>query len=279
MIGKKSRLVRWHESNPIVFGLVLGLASVGFLTLLNVSLGMVPAFRALYILPIWIGTRLGGRLGGFIVVTFATLSNVWLDSTVTQNSGFQKSGGLTWFCVFSLVMLLVAQVESALSRSERLAHQDPLTGLFNRRGLETEGRRIVQGANKSQSTASVVMVDCDRFKGINDLYGHRAGDEVLLFLARTLKDNTRDTDVLARLGGDEFVLVLDDTGEEEAERVLSRVQEIFDAGMVERGFDASLSVGMAQISPETRDLRSLVAKADEAMYLRKERKRSHASHH
>ncbi|MBC8065193.1 MAG: GGDEF domain-containing protein, partial [Chlorobia bacterium] len=146
--------------------------------------------------------------------------------------------------------------------------------LFNRRGLETAGRRVIQHATKTESLASVLMVDCDRLKGINDEFGHGAGDDALRFLADTLIASTRESDVVARVGGDEFVLVLADTDVAEANRVLERVEAAFDIEMEARGYNASLSIGSAQISPDARDLRTLVARADEAMYLRKVSKRS-----
>lgn len=260
----------------MVCAMVLGLGSLGLLSLLNASLVHVSALRALYILPIWIGTRLGGRLAGFILVGFATLSNVWLDLASGSMGLSNVSSGLIWFGVFCLVMLLVAQVEDSLSRTERLAHQDSLTGLYNRRGLELEGRRLIQRATKNRDVVSVAMLDCDRFKLINDEFGHRAGDEALKFLAQTLRENTREVDVVSRLGGDEFLVVFANTKYSEAEQALLRIERAFEAGMLARGYDSTLSIGLAQISTEARDLKTLVARADEAMYLRKEGKRSSA---
>lgn len=258
----------------MVCALVLGLGSLGLLSLLNASLLQLSALRALYILPIWIGTRIGGRLAGFILVGFATISNVWLDLAAGSIGLSNAASGLIWFSVFCLVMLLVAQVEDSLSRTERLAHQDSLTGLYNRRGLELEGRRLIQRATKNRDVVSVAMLDCDRFKLINDEFGHRAGDDALKFLAQTLRDNTRDSDVVSRLGGDEFVVVFANTKFSEAEQALARIERAFEAGMAARGYDSTLSIGLAQISTEARDLKTLVARADEAMYLRKEGKRS-----
>jgi diguanylate cyclase (GGDEF)-like protein len=255
---------------------MLGLASLGLLTMLNISLTGIPALRALYILPIWIGTRLGGRYSGFILVTIATFANLWLDEVAGIRESSHLSSALIWLGVFSLVMLLVAQVEDSLAKSERLAHQDPLTGLFNRRGLEIEGRRVVLEAARDHAQVSVAMLDCDRFKMINDLHGHRAGDDALKFLARVIRENTRSTDVISRLGGDEFVLVMPHTESAVALKVLNRIQAAFDAGMADRGFDATLSVGLAASGSDARDLRTLVARADEEMYSRKEQKRAAA---
>jgi len=272
----KRQIVSMRDARSTVPALVLGLASLGLLTLLNVSLAEIPALRALYILPIWIGTRLGGRMSGFLLVSVATAANLWLDETSGVEQVSHLSSALIWFGVFSLVMLLVAQVEDSLAKSERLAHQDPLTGLFNRRGLEIEGRRVVMEAARDHAQISVAMLDCDRFKLINDLHGHRAGDEALKFLARIIRENTRTSDVLSRLGGDEFVLVMPNTAFDAAHKVLDRIQVAFDTGMANRGFDATLSVGLASSGPEPRDLRTLVARADEEMYFRKEGKRATA---
>ena len=263
-------------SSPILGSLAIGGASLAGLTLLTSQWGALPALRALYILPIWIGTRLGGRIPGFILVGFATVANVWLDSFDQIQSTHTLSSGIIWFGVFSLVMLLVAHVEDALKHTEMLAHQDPLTGLYNRRGLESEGRKVVQHSAKESSAATVAMLDCDGFKQINDAHGHRAGDEALRLLAAILRANTRETDVVARLGGDEFVLVLADTDRDEARLVLDRIQLSFEAGMRQRGMEATLSVGLAEMGHETDDLRILVARADQFMYESKARKISAA---
>mgnify|MGYP002473664047 CR=1 FL=1 len=268
-------LRHWHEENPMACGLALSTACLVMLAAANTFFPTFPALRALYIFPIWIATRLGRRSVGLVSVGLASIANVFLD----QKAGNNVQGvfsGLIWFGVFGVVMLLVAQVEDTLQKSERMAHQDPLTGLYNRRGLELEGHRLVGRAAGEKRDLTVVVIDCDRFKKINDDYGHKAGDETLRFLARTLEVNTRESDIVARLGGDEFVLILADTGESEAERITARIQEAFGRGMAERGFNATLSIGTAEITGDIADLRTLVTKADIAMYQRKEQK-SHAA--
>lgn len=258
----------------MVGSLSLGVASLLLLTALNDVWFGIPAFRALYVVPIWIATRVGGRLGGMLLVVLATLTNFWLDFAHGASTPSGMWGGLIWFLVFSVVTLLVVHVEEALHETERLAHQDALTGLLNRRGLEIEGRRLVTSAVKEMNSLTVVMLDCDQFKRINDDHGHPAGDEALRFLAQTLRENTRSSDIVSRLGGDEFVIVLSDTDEEEARAIMRRTEDAFERGMAERGLGTSLSVGLASLTPEIHDLRALVAKADDAMYRRKAGKRS-----
>lgn len=269
MIGTRNRLSDWIEGKAISLALALGIACLVSLTVLNNLMGIAPALRALFILPIWFGTRIGGRISGFILVAFATLANVWLDLEQGSSGITTVSSGLIWLGVLSIVMILVAKVEDSLRFTQRLANQDPLTGLFNRRGLEVEGRKAIEEGNGLPGKTMVVMVDCDRFKQVNDDHGHTAGDEALRFLAQTLRDHTRGSDVLARLGGDEFILVLPNTDESEAHSIMRRVERAFERGMKEIGYDVSLSLGFAGTSPEAATLRTLVAKADSAMYTSK----------
>lgn len=269
MIGTRNRLSDWIEGKAISLALALGIACLVSLTVLNNLMGIAPALRALFILPIWFGTRIGGRISGFILVAFATLANVWLDLEQGSSGITTVSSGLIWLGVLSIVMILVAKVEDSLRFTQRLANQDPLTGLFNRRGLEVEGRKAIEEGNGLPGKTMVVMVDCDRFKQVNDDHGHTAGDEALRFLAQTLRDHTRGSDVLARLGGDEFILVLPNTDESEAHSIMRRVERAFERGMKEIGCDVSLSLGFAGTSPEATTLRTLVAKADSAMYTSK----------
>src|SRR5690242_2171741 len=123
----KKGLRFWLQGHPMVGSLTLGVASLLLLTALNDVWFGIPAFRALYVVPIWIATRLGGRLGGMILVALATLANVGLDLAHGTTGPTDFWGGLIWFLVFSVVTLLVVHVEEALHETERLAHQDALT--------------------------------------------------------------------------------------------------------------------------------------------------------
>lgn len=108
-----------------------------------------------------------------------------------------------------------------------MAYTDPLTGLFNRRGLEVELPKLLALSRRYLAPVSVVMLDIDRFKAVNDTYGHPVGDEVLRRLGRILKESVRKEDLAVRYGGEEFLLVLFGAEREAAKEVVERIRERF----------------------------------------------------
>jgi diguanylate cyclase (GGDEF)-like protein len=108
------------------------------------------------------------------------------------------------------------------------AHLDPLTGVKNRFGLEDALSREMNLANRKQQSFSILVIDLDHFKKVNDTYGHSAGDKVLKNVADQIKNSIRNTDQLFRFGGEEFVVLLNDSGAEDAafiaDRILNRVR-------------------------------------------------------
>jgi len=153
--------------------------------------------------------------------------------------------------------------------------RDPLTGLNNRRALadlyERESQRVQRavrqhGADASLNPLAVVFCDVNRFKEINDTYGHQTGDDVLRAIAATLTAASRATDLVARYGGDEFVILLPDAGDQGADLVISRIRERIEKnppGPV----PFTVSLGYSLVDPhEPQGLDALLSQADIAMY-------------
>jgi diguanylate cyclase (GGDEF)-like protein len=167
-------------------------------------------------------------------------------------------------------------MESSLSQVRRMAMLDPLTGLLNRRALGEFAHQALYGEPGETEPVTVVVIDCDGFKELNDTYGHTAGDHVLQMLARTLQYETRKNDLVARIGGDEFVVVLRGTTAAEAKSIMERVEALFETHVRNAGYACTISVGYSPSSDQTESIEALMEQADRAMYARKERKRSRA---
>jgi diguanylate cyclase (GGDEF)-like protein len=178
----------------------------------------------------------------------------------------------------AFVVVVMAKERVALVH-KTAAMTDLLTGLFNRRAfLETADRLIAQRARKSLPV-SVLLFDLDRFKSINDRFGHAVGDDALKRFADTASANMRATDVIGRLGGEEFAAILPGTAEE-AEMVAERVRSAFEIAGVEissHPIGATVSIGVATaIAPV--DLAPLLARADAALYRAKHNGRNRIEH-
>lgn len=157
----------------------------------------------------------------------------------------------------------------------RAAFTDPLTGLHNRRYALPHLARLSQAAAETGQSFAVLLADIDRFKRINDRYGHAAGDAVLAEIARRLTSNLRGADLVSRIGGEEFLLILPETdltrARLTAERLCTRVRERpFAIGPARPAIPVSLSIGIAlAVPPSPVDPTSLLASADRALYAAK----------
>jgi diguanylate cyclase (GGDEF)-like protein len=164
---------------------------------------------------------------------------------------------------------------AANDRLEALATQDPLTALFNRRGLLHLHHHELLKARRNHSPITVVTCDIDNFKQINDTYGHPMGDEALQTIAHALKSSSRGSDIVARSGGDEFVIVLPGTGLQGGVIFVERVQQFLlrDENRKSLSTPITMSFGIADmdISGSEEDA---IAKADSALCAAKRKGRN-----
>jgi len=156
----------------------------------------------------------------------------------------------------------------------RAAVTDSLTGLYNRRYAENHLKRVAEQAEASGRSYAVMVVDIDHFKAINDTYGHKAGDLVLIEIAKRFNTNFRAIDLLARIGGEEFLVAMPNTAIDQAQIAAERLRALvtetpFDIGEAHPKIRVTVSVGVAverdeEIGMSTLD--TLVVRADEALY-------------
>jgi two-component system, cell cycle response regulator len=163
-----------------------------------------------------------------------------------------------------------------LQQVRQLAIQDELTGLVNRRGFMLMAEHLCSLADRKGTSISLVFIDVDRFKRVNDDFGHEEGDRALRELATLLLRTFRRSDVVARLGGDEFIVLLGDINSDGLRTVLERMRKNIAVFNQEARFSWRLAISLGVVTRDAahpESLEALIASADQAMYREKEQSR------
>ncbi|HEY0162075.1 MAG TPA: GGDEF domain-containing protein [Edaphobacter sp.] len=180
------------------------------------------------------------------------------------------NSGLQWGAMVAFVWMTAAMLRGKL---ETQALTDPLTNTLNRRGIELAAEQYILACRRDSRPLSAMIVDLDKFKNINDTYGHHCGDATLVTVASCLQQGLRSGDVLARIGGDEFAILLPNTRGEEAAGIAARLRENISA--TEIAYDhirltVTASFGLAQLQGPVSSWEQLFVKCDKALYEEKQ---------
>jgi len=158
-----------------------------------------------------------------------------------------------------------------LAAEKQMADLDPLLPIYNRRAFVRELTKIQASIERYQATASLVYIDLNNFKLINDDYGHQVGDHVLSEFSKRLVESVRETDVVGRLGGDEFGLILSNTTADASSVLINRLSEGLHSHPVvwkNQPLNVNMACGIVTIEPG-KDVQDIMAMADSEMYLQK----------
>lgn len=177
---------------------------------------------------------------------------------------------LLFWLPFTLIQILIAMTCGLLIKEYyNRAHKDALTGLYNRRYLNGKLHEELSYVGQTHTELSLILIDIDNFKRVNDTYGHLMGDIVLKKIGEILRSDSRDIDIAARWGGEEFAVILPGTalngGYKFAERVRKEVEDC------DFGFKVTISLGVVSTFNEVSS-DELLKQADQALYLAKEKK-------
>lgn len=169
------------------------------------------------------------------------------------------------------VRLRTQELQAANAELQRQANTDPLTQLLNRRGFDTQSHLAWALARRSGRPLSVISLDIDFFKSVNDRFGHDVGDNVLATLATALRQRTRQADVVARIGGEEFVLLLPDTDARAAQLLAQELLENIARTHIPSVGYITVSAGVSSLHNEDNadDLHDMLKRSDDALYAAK----------
>jgi len=176
---------------------------------------------------------------------------------------------ITLFLTYTFTVLFSYNIERQQQALKDLAVHDPLTGIYNRRYFEQKQEEAYRHWKRTSRKSTLVMIDIDHFKEINDCYGHAVGDRVLVALAEFIGAQLRPLDLFFRLGGEEFALLLYETTADQAALLSERLRRHFEAGSLDGVLPAfTISCGVAEL-PEHGSLSAWLEQSDEAMYAAK----------
>ncbi len=253
----------------------VGIVVLFGLALLDYSLGEDFRLHSLYLFPF-----------AYIAIHCARVPVVIFAAAVT----FALQGAVLFFypiplitkIVSTLVSLSILCLTGTLARSLRRtlvsthhdATHDALTGLHNRRSFDDFLVAEIARQKRYGSHFSLLLIDLDRFKELNDKRGHDAGDIALRLAAKALKQSTRDSDIVARFGGDEFAILLPNSSHADCSAICANIIRNVDAEMTAGGYAVTASVGSSTFDVEPDSPSTAIRQADEALYTAKARGRN-----
>ncbi|MGJ8647983.1 GGDEF domain-containing protein [Marinomonas colpomeniae] len=262
-------------SNLLILPLLV--ISGGVNSQLAFFLPLIPIMAAL------IGGRLESLVVGFILITAIILATVFGDSIMDLNDHIysdEKTISRSFWLIITIVFSMIfgrffLQKYTELTdqlKDENL--QDPLTKLLNRRGLSLHFEKELDKTN-TDSPLSLMIIDIDYFKKINDFHGHNIGDLCLIEVANILKNALRKNDIIARFGGEEFIAILPKTSKIEAITIAETLRrKVSENTYSELELPLTITLGLTESKPENETTLKIIKRADKALYKGKNKGRN-----
>ncbi|AFT96641.1 diguanylate cyclase [Alteromonas macleodii str. 'Balearic Sea AD45'] len=282
-------LPKLYRCRKYIYG-ALGALAVIIVLIGSRSFAVMSQLAVLTTIAIWMLL-----IGIFAYRNGDTLAKFFLPAILCGTGGAMVSSLATWGLIpyskwafrgieigmvleMSLLSISLAfnykQVQQARRNAERDARLDPLTSLYNRRAFEDLVYPIWEMGKRSNKFMSVMLIDIDWFKGINDKYGHDMGDKVLKKVAEEIKGQVRGSDITFRWGGEEFLVFLPNTRVHYAKQIAENLRVHLFTHDINKFVRVTVSIGVAGTSPGEEDINVLIKQSDQALYLAKAKGRN-----
>ena len=261
------------------FSLVLGSSFV--LGVFDYLVGPELSLSVFYTIPIMLAVWYGGKSVGITVVIFSV--GMWLGIELAAGNDFSSFlililNTLVRLAFFFIILWLLLIIREKLKLEESLADTDPLTGLANRRFFQEQLEREYVRIHRYPEALTIVYLDLDNFKYVNDSMGHEAGDELLIIVSQTLSSHIRSSDFAARLGGDEFAVMLPKLEYEAAIPLIKKLQNELLSVMQANNWPVTFSIGAVTYNEVMESGRDMIKKVDNLMYKVKKSGKNNISH-
>jgi diguanylate cyclase (GGDEF)-like protein len=248
---------------------IIGVILVGYA---NHQAGLEFSASIFYLLPVSLVSWCAGRREGVFIALCSSVS--WYVAEFYAGRDYSHPLIYYWnmvvmFGFFLTMSFTLSGLNKALDKEKKLARADSLTGVANARYFSELAAREVERCRRYRHPLTLVYLDCDNFKFVNDQFGHQTGNQLLRLLASSIQSNTRSTDIVARMGGDEFAILMPETGEQILPQALERLKTRLVKALQDAGYPVTLSVGAAiyLFPPESVD--EVIRTADRLMFLAK----------
>lgn len=256
------------RQHPLVL-LTVGFVGIALVATADYLTGYDPALGFFYLLPVAFVAWFVGERAGIVISCIGALA--WhvanlQDAAVSSSPIVFYWNSATRLGFFLVVALLLSKLKNALQRESALSRRDFLTGALNSRAFSEVGMAEILRARRHGHPFTVIYIDLDNFKTVNDTLGHSVGNTLLRHVVDTLKGTVRATDLVARLGGDEFVILLPETDRDSAKVLVSKLREQLLDAMQSQGWPVTFSVGVLTCISSPANVDELIRAADAIMY-------------
>ena len=257
-----------ERQNPLFLWLAVLISVLG-LGIIDYQTGPGFSITLFYIFPVALASwALGNSEGMF--VSFACTAG-WAITNLRTDQRFSNPLVYLWNTVVFLgsllvISLLVTMLHDLLKNESQLSRTDFLTGIQNRRGLFESASMEIKRLARNKRPFTLLCMDLDNFKGLNDMNGHAVGDSLLTSVARILKLQLRGIDIVARTGGDEFAVILPETDDQAARKVAPRLQGLLREEMQTHQWPITFSIGALTCISVPSNAEEIFQLADQLMY-------------
>ena len=243
---------------------VLALALLGVID--RIAEKQLSSFMLCFI-PVMLVAWFAGLRVGIIMSIGGTFVMLTTDGFIGSSVSYWNMAGRLWS--FLILTSALSALKSSLEHEREFGHIDFLTGVSNRRSFTELAEMEIHRARRYDHPFTVIYIDLDDFKIVNDRFGHAMGDKLLRSLAQALHKKIRTTDLVARLGGDEFGILLPETGPEVAELIVRRLQDAGVTLMQKKGWPMPFSMGVVTFLEPPASVGEILTTSDTVMYTAK----------